>query len=58
MIGLTFEGLSNGRRFGELAAQAADAGKPVVALKIGCSAVGAEASLAHSEPARRQRARL
>jgi acyl-CoA synthetase (NDP forming) len=48
VIGLVIEGLSSGARFRDLAARAAGAGKPVVALKIGRSAVGAEASLAHS----------
>ena len=48
VIGLVIEGLSNGQRLRGLAEQAVAAGKPVVALKIGRSMLGAEASLAHS----------
>jgi acyl-CoA synthetase (NDP forming) len=48
VIGLVIEGLSDGQRLRDLAARAEQAGKPVVALKIGRSKVGAEASLAHS----------
>jgi acyl-CoA synthetase (NDP forming) len=48
VIGLVIEGLSDGPRLRALAGQAAAAGKPVVALKIGRSTLGAEASLAHS----------
>jgi len=48
VIGLVIEGLSDGARLRDLAARAEDAGKPIVALKVGRSAVGVEASLAHS----------
>lgn len=48
VIALVIEGLSDGHRLRDLAARARHAGKPVVALKIGRSKVGAEASLAHS----------
>jgi acyl-CoA synthetase (NDP forming) len=48
VIGLVVEGLGDGPRFRRLAARAAAAGKPVVALKIGRSDVGAGATLAHS----------
>lgn len=48
VIGLVIEALSDGPRFRDLALQARAAGKPVVALKIGRSAVGAQATLAHS----------
>jgi acyl-CoA synthetase (NDP forming) len=42
------EGLGDGPRFRRLAARAAVAGKPIVALKIGRSDAGAGATLAHS----------
>ena len=45
VIGLVIEALSDGARFLDLARHA---GKPIVALKIGRSALGAEATLAHS----------
>jgi acyl-CoA synthetase (NDP forming) len=48
VIGLVIEGLSDGQRLRDLASRARQAGKPVVALKIGRSKLGAEASLAHS----------
>jgi acyl-CoA synthetase (NDP forming) len=48
VIGLIIEGLSDGPRFRRLAVQAAACGKPVVALKVGRSAAGASAALAHS----------
>jgi acyl-CoA synthetase (NDP forming) len=48
VIGLVVEGLGDGPRFRRLAARAAAAGKPIVALKIGRSDVGANATLAHS----------
>ena len=48
VIGLVVEGLGDGPRFRRLAARAAVAGKPIVALKIGRSDVGAGATLAHS----------
>jgi acyl-CoA synthetase (NDP forming) len=48
VIGLVVEGLGDGPRFRTLAARAAAAGKPIVALKIGRSDVGAGATLAHS----------
>jgi acyl-CoA synthetase (NDP forming) len=48
VIGLVIEGLGDAARFRALARRARAAGKPVVALKIGRSAVGARAALAHS----------
>jgi acyl-CoA synthetase (NDP forming) len=48
VIGLIVEGLSDGARFGKLAAAAIAAKKPIVALKLGRSAAGAGAALAHS----------
>jgi acyl-CoA synthetase (NDP forming) len=48
VIGLVVEGLGDGPRFRRLAAHAAAAGKPIVALKIGRSDIGAGATLAHS----------
>jgi acyl-CoA synthetase (NDP forming) len=48
VIGLVVEGLGDGPRFRRLAARAAAAHKPIVALKIGRSEVGANATLAHS----------
>ncbi|MEA2911173.1 MAG: hypothetical protein QOJ15_3254 [Bradyrhizobium sp.] len=48
VIGLVIENLMSGARFRSLCERATGAGKPVVALKIGRSATGASASLAHS----------
>jgi acyl-CoA synthetase (NDP forming) len=48
VIGLVIEGLADGPRLRALAARAAAAGKRIVALKIGRSARGAGAALAHS----------
>jgi acetate---CoA ligase (ADP-forming) len=48
VIGLIIEGLSDGDRLRELAARARAAGKPIVALKLGRSAAGAGATVAHS----------
>jgi acyl-CoA synthetase (NDP forming) len=48
IIGLIIEGLRDGQRFRALAAKAHDAGKPIVALKLGRSRAGAGAALAHS----------
>ncbi len=48
VIGLVVEGLGDGPRFRRLAARALAAAKPIVALKIGRSDVGAGATLAHS----------
>ena len=48
VIGLIIEGLSDGGRLRELAGRARDAGKPIVALKLGRSDVGAGATIAHS----------
>jgi len=48
VIGLIVEGLTDGRRFRTLAARARERGKPIVALKLGRSAAGAGATLAHS----------
>ena len=48
VIGLIIEGVSDGRRLRELAAHARNAGKPIVALKLGRSAAGAGATIAHS----------
>jgi acyl-CoA synthetase (NDP forming) len=45
VIGLVIEALSDGARFLRLCRKA---GKPIIALKIGRSALGAEATLAHS----------
>jgi acyl-CoA synthetase (NDP forming) len=45
VIGLVIEALGDGQRFMKLCRRA---GKPIVALKIGRSALGAEATLAHS----------
>lgn len=45
VIGLVIEALSDGARFLELAK---GAGKPIVALKLGRSALGARSTLAHS----------
>src|SRR5262245_49483586 len=48
VIGLIIEGLSDGERLRKLAADARAAGKPIVALKLGRSAAGAGATIAHS----------
>jgi acetate---CoA ligase (ADP-forming) len=48
VIGLIIEGLSDGDRLRALAADARAAGKPIVALKLGRSAAGAGATVAHS----------
>jgi acyl-CoA synthetase (NDP forming) len=48
VIGLIIEGLSDGNRLRALAADARAAGKPIVALKLGRSAAGAGATVAHS----------
>ena len=48
VIGLIIEGLSDGERLRALAERARDAGKPIVALKLGRSDVGAGATIAHS----------
>src|SRR5262249_19395532 len=48
VIGLIIEGLSDGARLRALAARARAAGKPIVALKLGRSAAGAGATVAHS----------
>jgi acyl-CoA synthetase (NDP forming) len=48
VIGLVIEGLSDGARFRALAARARARGKPIIALKIGRSAIGMESTMAHS----------
>jgi acetate---CoA ligase (ADP-forming) len=48
VIGLIVEGLPDGTRFRELAQRAQKAQKPIVALKVGRSDVGVQATLAHS----------
>lgn len=48
VIGLILESLTDMPRFRDLAARAARAGKPVLALKLGRSAAGAASALAHS----------
>ncbi len=48
VVGLVIEGLSDGARLRRVALRLAQAGKQVVALKIGRSAEGAGAALAHS----------
>lgn len=48
VIGLIVEGLTDGHRFRTLAERARERGKPIVALKLGRSAAGAGATLAHS----------
>ena len=48
VIGLAIEALANGARFRELALRAIARGKPIVALKLGRSAAGVGAALAHS----------
>ena len=47
-ICLHIEGLKDGRRFLALARQACEVGKPVVALKVGRSAVGEAAARSHT----------
>jgi acetate---CoA ligase (ADP-forming) len=48
VIRLIIEGIDDGARLRRLADRARDAGKSIVALKVGRSAVGSEAALAHS----------
>lgn len=48
VIALLIDSLDDGTRFRRLALAAHDAGKPVVALKIGGSVAGAAAAVAHS----------
>jgi acetate---CoA ligase (ADP-forming) len=48
VIGLAIEALASGARFRELAVRAKARGKPIVALKLGRSAAGVGAALAHS----------
>ncbi len=48
VIALLIDSLEDGARFRALALQAHEAGKPVVALKIGGSEAGAAAAIAHS----------
>jgi acetate---CoA ligase (ADP-forming) len=48
VIGLAIEALANGARFRELTVRAKARGKPIVALKLGRSAAGVGAALAHS----------
>ena len=48
VIGLAIGALANGARFRELAVRAKARGKPIVALKLGRSAAGVGAALAHS----------
>jgi acyl-CoA synthetase (NDP forming) len=48
VIGLVIEGIADGARFRALATEALHAGKPIVALKVGRSSAGVEATLAHS----------
>ncbi len=48
VIGLIVEGIGNGERLKRLAQIANHLGKPIVALKVGRSTVGAEATMAHS----------
>ncbi|MCC6472527.1 MAG: acetate--CoA ligase family protein [Burkholderiales bacterium] len=48
VIGLIIEGIAEGARFCALAARARQAGKPLVALKLGRSVAGAGATQAHS----------
>ena len=48
VIGMIVEGLKDGRRFRALADRAREAGKPIVALKLGRSEAGAGATIAHS----------
>jgi len=48
VIGLVIEAISDGHRLREAALRARAAGKPIVALKVGRSKLGAGAALAHS----------
>jgi len=48
VIALVVEALASGARLRQLADAARHAGKPIVALKLGRSAVGVEATMAHS----------
>ena len=48
VIGLVVEGIRDGARLRALAKEAKAAGKPIVALKVGRSSVGMQATLAHS----------
>ncbi len=48
VIGLILEAVTDGPRFCRLAQEARNAGKPVVALKLGRSEAGAGATIAHS----------
>lgn len=48
VIGLVVEGIPNGKRLRSLARDAGIAGKPIIALKVGRSKVGVEATMAHS----------
>jgi acyl-CoA synthetase (NDP forming) len=48
VIGLVIEGIADGARLRTLATEALRAGKPIVALKVGRSSAGVEATLAHS----------
>lgn len=48
VIGLIVEGIADGPRFRALAHRAREAGKPVVALKLGKSKAGAAAAQAHA----------
>lgn len=48
VIGLIVEAVTDGARLRQLAQRARRAGKPIVALKLGRSAAGAGAALAHS----------
>ena len=48
VVGLIVEAIADGARLRRLSARAHQAGKPIVALKLGRSAAGAGAALAHS----------
>ena len=48
VIGLVMEGIRDGARLRALAQEAEAAGKPIVALKVGRSSVGVQATMAHS----------
>jgi acyl-CoA synthetase (NDP forming) len=48
VIGLVMESIADGARLRSLAAKARRLGKPIVALKVGRSTIGVEATLAHS----------
>ena len=48
VIGLVMEGIRDGARLRALAKEAEEAGKPIVALKVGRSSVGVQATMAHS----------